>query len=77
MSSTPQDQSGTCSRSRSSFFSTALDDTNSTTGGRASFFSSEGKEMVRTRENEGEPDATMTTMMVCVPACVLIVFATV
>lgn len=74
MSSTPQDQSGTCSRSRSSFFSAALVDTSSTTGGRATFFSSEGKEIVKTRENEGEPAATM---MVCASLCVLIVFAAV
>lgn len=44
MSSTPQDQSGTCSRSRSSFFGSALVDTASTASGRATFFSGVGEE---------------------------------
>lgn len=61
MSGTPQDQSGTCSRSRSSFFGTAFVDTASTTGGRATFFSEGGRRRARgcaarTREKEGEDD---------------------
>lgn len=80
MSSTPQDQSGTCRRGRSSFFSAALVYTTSTTGGRATFFSKGGVAgrrvcvgaggcTARTRENEGEDDDGVC-VSVCVRACI-------